>query len=78
MRKIEQQTDQQTFHLNLGEYWRIVWRKKYFLLVPLIISGAVSMVGVRFLVPIYESRAVIHIETASDVSQEMARFVQSG
>ena len=34
MRKVEQQQDNHGFHLNLGEYGRVVWRKKYFLLVP--------------------------------------------
>ena len=77
MRKVEQQQDQQGFHLNLGEYWRVIWRKKYFIIVPLVISGIVSMVGVRFLVPVYESSSVIRIDNGSGVSQEVARFVQT-
>lgn len=77
MRKVEQQTDQHGFHLNLGEYGRIIWRKKYFLFVPLIISVVVANIGVRFLVPIYEAGSVIRVENSASASRELERFVQA-
>ena len=77
MRKVEQQQDDQGFHLNLGEYGRVVWRKKYFLLIPLIISVVVSNVGVRFLVPIYEAGTTIRVDNSASASRELERFVQA-
>jgi len=77
MRKVEQQQDDHGFHLNLGEYGRVVWRKKYFLLIPLIISVVVSNIGVRFLVPIYEAGTTIRVDNSGSGSRELERFVQA-
>ncbi len=66
MRNVTQQKEQEPgFHLDLGNYARILWRKKYFLLVPLAIAFIVASVGVRFLVPEYESSSLIRIGTPS-------------
>ena len=77
MRKIAPQEKDTGFRLNLGEYARVLWRKKYFVLVPLIISVIVSNVGVRFLVPEYESSTVIRIGNAAAVDTEMDKFIQN-
>jgi len=78
VRKITAQEQEAGFRLNLGEYFRVIWRKKYFLVVPLVISVAVASVGARFLVPEYESSAVIRIGTAAGADSEVDRFVQPG
>jgi succinoglycan biosynthesis transport protein ExoP len=70
----ETQEPEAGFRLNLGDYVRVLWRKKFFLLIPLVISVAVTAVGSRFLVPEYESGAVVRIATASE-SGEMERFL---
>ncbi len=77
MRKITPQDQEVGFRLNLGEYLRVIWRKKYFLVVPLVISVVVSNIGVRFLVPEYESSSVIRLGDASQVQSEVNRFVQT-
>jgi uncharacterized protein involved in exopolysaccharide biosynthesis len=77
VRKITAQENQPGFRVNLGEYLRVLWRKKYFIVVPLVISVVVSNIGVRFLVPEYESSSVIRIGNAASVSSEVERFVQS-
>ncbi len=74
MRKVTAQEQESGFQLNLGEYFRVVWRKKYFLLVPLVIAVAVSNIGVRFLTPEYESSSVIRIGSASSVDTGVDRF----
>lgn len=75
MRKInENQQPEAGFRLNLGDYARILWRKKYFLLIPLVISVAVTAIGSRFLVPEYESSSIVRISTARDMG-EMERFI---
>jgi uncharacterized protein involved in exopolysaccharide biosynthesis len=66
VRNITQQKEQDPgFHLDLGNYARILWRKKYFLLIPLAIAFIVASVGVRFLIPEYEASSVIRIGSPS-------------
>ena len=78
MRKLEPQQQQEPgFKLNLGEYFRVLWRKKYFLAIPIAIALVVANVGVRFLVPEYESSSLIRVGTSAGVSSEVDRFVQS-
>ena len=77
MRNITQQTErEQGFHLDLGNYARILWRKKYFLLVPLAIAFIVASIGVRFLVPEYESSSLIRIGDPDNVSTDVNRFLE--
>ncbi len=75
MRKItETQEPEAGFRLNLGDYARILWRKRFFLVIPLGISVAVTAIGSRFLVPEYESSSVVRISSRGD-SGEMERFI---
>jgi succinoglycan biosynthesis transport protein ExoP len=76
VRNITQQKEQEPgFRLDIGSYARILWRKKYFLLVPLAIAFIVASIGVRFLVPEYESSALIRIGGQSNVSSQVDQFV---
>ncbi len=75
MRKLtENQEPEAGFRLNIGDYARVLWRKKFFLLIPLGISVAVTAIGSRFLVPEYESSSVIRIPTSREAG-EMGRFL---
>lgn len=75
MRKItESQEPEAGFRLNIGDYARVLWRKKYFLAVPLVISVAVTAIGSRFLVPEYESSSVVRLSGTRDMG-EMERFI---
>lgn len=75
MRKItEHQEPEAGFRLNIGDYARILWRKRFFLVIPLVISVAVTAIGSRFLVPEYESSSVVRITTSRDTG-EMERFI---
>lgn len=75
MRNITQQKEPEAgFHLDLGNYARILWRKKYYLLVPLAIAFIVASVGVRFLVPEYEASSVIRIGNPNAVSNDVQQF----
>jgi uncharacterized protein involved in exopolysaccharide biosynthesis len=77
VRKITKQDQEAAFRLNLGEYARVLWRKKYFVIIPLAIAVVVSNVGVRFLIPEYESSTVIRLGNTASVDTEMDRFFQS-
>lgn len=75
MRKInETQEPEAGFRLNIGDYARVLWRKKFFLLIPLVISVAVTAIGSRFLVPEYESSSVVRIVSSREMG-EMERFI---
>jgi uncharacterized protein involved in exopolysaccharide biosynthesis len=75
VRKINESHEPESgFRLNIGDYARVLWRKKYFLVVPLLISVAVTAIGSRFLVPEYESSAIVRISSTRDMG-EMERFI---
>ncbi len=72
------QTDNETTKhagTSFPEYLRVLWRKKYFVLIPLALSGAISIVGVRFLKPIYMASSVILMEDKSYLNKEVAPIV---
>jgi len=77
MKKVNEHNTHNEFKIDLTEYARIVWRKKYMLIVPIVISLGIVMVGVRFLKPVYRSGAVIRVEDRQFLSSEVAQFVQS-
>lgn len=75
MRKIEQQQQEMGFRINLGEYGRVLWRKKYFLVIPLLIALVVSEIGVRFLVPQYEASSLIRVGGVRGVDTPIEQYV---
>lgn len=76
MRKIADTTGSNDTKFNLGEYWRIFWRKKFLVLVPLLLPVIVASIGVRFLVPVFASSSVIHLENSRFMAREMEQLVQ--
>ena len=62
--------------INLHAYWKVFWRKKFYLVVPLVLSTAIAVTGARRLTPIYESRTMIAIEDKNILGPTMDRFVQ--
>lgn len=60
---------------GFSEYFRVLWRKRYFVLVPVVLSGMISVVGVRFLKPVYMSASVILMEDKSYLNQEVTSIV---
>lgn len=76
MRKIADATQKSDSKFNLGEYWRIVWRKKFLVMVPLLLPVVVASIGVRFLVPVFASSSVIHLENSKFMAREMEQLVQ--
>jgi uncharacterized protein involved in exopolysaccharide biosynthesis len=60
---------------DFPEYARALWRKKYFIVIPVVLSGIISVVGVRFLRPVYMSFSVIQMEDKKFLSREVAPLV---
>ena len=76
MENIKKMTpDEEAGRINLQSYWKIFWRKKYYFLVPLVLSAVIAAVGVRRLTPIYESHTMLAIEDKNILSPTMERYV---
>jgi len=63
--------------INLHAYWKVFWRKKFYLIVPLVLSAIIAVVGVRRLTPIYESHTMLSMEDRSILSPTIERYVPS-
>lgn len=63
--------------VNVHAYWKVFWRKKFYLLVPLVLSTSIAIPGVGRLTPIYVSRSMIAIEDKNVLSPTMEQFVQT-
>jgi uncharacterized protein involved in exopolysaccharide biosynthesis len=75
MREVSEESRKREPKVNLTEYWRILWRKKYFVLIPTILAGSIAVVGVRFIAPVYRSSSLIAIEDQSYLSRQVEQFV---
>jgi succinoglycan biosynthesis transport protein ExoP len=61
--------------INLHAYWKVFWRKKLYLIVPLVLSAIIAVIGVRHLTPIYESHTMLTIEDRSALTPTIERYV---
>lgn len=61
--------------IDINVYWKIFWRKKYYLIVPLVVSFGIVALGVRYLTPVYESYTVLTVEEQSILSRSMGRYI---
>lgn len=67
--------EQNPERINLKEYWKIVWRKKFLLIVPAVLSLLIAVFGVRYLTPVYQSSTVISAERDRVISGTMDRYI---
>ncbi|MFO7915862.1 MAG: GNVR domain-containing protein [Candidatus Krumholzibacteriales bacterium] len=67
--------EQNPERIDLKEYWKILWRKKYMLIIPAVISMAISIFGVRQLTPVYQSSTVISAERDRAFSGSVDRYI---
>jgi uncharacterized protein involved in exopolysaccharide biosynthesis len=61
--------------IDIQAYWKIFWRKKYYFLVPIALSLAISFLGVRRLTPLYESYSLLAIEDQNLLERTMGRYI---
>jgi len=61
--------------LDVLQYLRLVWRRKLLVLLPVIFITSTTAVGVRFMSPLYVSRARLHIEPRTRVNSELERRI---
>ncbi len=74
MRPVAQESQTTNQGFNLTEYWRILWRKKHFVLIPTLLAGVIAVIGVRFIAPVYRSSSLISIEDQSYLSREVEQL----
>jgi succinoglycan biosynthesis transport protein ExoP len=75
VRKVTPEEDQS--RINLHAYWKVFWRKRFYLIVPVALSAIIAVVGVRRLTPIYESHTMLSMEDKSILSPTLERYVPS-
>ncbi len=61
--------------LDVLQYLRVVWRRKLLVVLPVIFITSITAVGVRFMSPLYVSRARLHIEPRTRVNSELERRI---
>jgi uncharacterized protein involved in exopolysaccharide biosynthesis len=64
--------------VHLGEYVRIVWKRKWMILVPTAIVLLTAWIGLRFVTPTYESKALIEIIDQDVIESVADEFADQG
>ena len=64
--------------VEIGEYLRILWRRKWMIVIPTLLVGLTAWVGLHFITPIYESNALIQIHDQDEVDALAAEFADEG
>jgi uncharacterized protein involved in exopolysaccharide biosynthesis len=73
VRKVTPEEEQN--RINLHAYWKVFWRKKFHLIIPLVLSAAIAVAGVKRLTPIYESHTLLAVEDKNVLSPTIERYV---
>ncbi len=61
--------------VDVRQILSIVYRRKWLIIIPLILVGAVAYTASFFLTPIYESSSIIWIDRPSNVSRELINII---
>ena len=69
--------EEEPSRISIHEYWKIFWKKKYYIILPIVLAAGISYFGVKFLTPIYESKALLSIEEKSVLSQTVGKYISS-
>jgi uncharacterized protein involved in exopolysaccharide biosynthesis len=67
--------EQDDTRIDLAHYVRLIWRRKLFVLLPVVFITSITAVGVRFMSPVYQSHARIHLEPRTRVNSELERRI---
>ncbi|MBN1164966.1 MAG: hypothetical protein JXB45_10335 [Candidatus Krumholzibacteriota bacterium] len=73
VRKYLPSEEEQKIDLNI--YWKVFWRKKFYLIIPVVLGLIISVIGVRYLTPIYEASTLISVEDNNILSPTMQRYI---
>lgn len=73
VRKFVPDSEEQKIDMHM--YWKVFWRKKFYIIVPLLLSLVIAVLGVRQLTPIYESSTLVSAEEQNILAGTMSRYV---
>jgi len=71
-RVVPEEPDQK---IDIQTYWKIFLRKKYYFIIPVVLSLVISIVGVRMLTPLYQSFALLSIADQNILERTMGRYI---
>jgi len=69
---------EQQDRIELGEYARILWKRKWMIVVPTLLVTATAWIGLSFVTPVYVSSALIQILDTDVVESVAADFAGDG
>lgn len=61
---------------GLPDYMRLLWRKRFYIIIPFVLSGLISVIGVRSLKPLYMSTSLVRLEDENYLSEAVSEFVR--
>ncbi len=61
--------------IDLVRYFRVVWRRKLTVILPVIFITSITAFGVRFMSPVFVSSAKVHVEKRTRVNKELERQI---
>ena len=70
-------TEQVTKQVDVRAYLKAVWRRKWLILIPVVVAVVVGAVTVQMLPPIYEAKSTVVVRVSERLSEPLARLVGS-
>ncbi|HEX9975327.1 MAG TPA: GNVR domain-containing protein [bacterium] len=62
-------------NIDIRAYWQIFWRRKFFFIIPLLLSIIAGVVMILVSKPVYESSSVVQVNQGQLLSREMQRLI---
>jgi polysaccharide biosynthesis transport protein len=67
--------EEQDQKIDIYTYGKIFWRKKFYLIIPVVLALVISVMGVRFLTPLYESSTLVSVQEQNILAGTMRRYI---
>ncbi|MFH1690666.1 MAG: polysaccharide biosynthesis tyrosine autokinase [Candidatus Eisenbacteria bacterium] len=68
-------TEQATKQVDIRSYLKAVWRRKWLLLIPVVVAGVAGGITAQMLPPIYEAKSTVVVRMSDRLSEPLARLV---
>ncbi len=61
---------------GIQDYMRLLWRKRFYIIIPVVLSGLISVIGVRSLKPLYMSTSLVRLDDENYLSEAVSELVR--
>lgn len=68
-------TEQATKQVDIKGYLKAAWRRKWLLLIPVVVAGLAGGITAQMLPPIYEAKSTVIVRVSDRLSEPLARLV---